>query len=565
MKTEPRLKFTKEEQTAPELKKPIRKVKKAQAKADKAQAKIPKKAVKIRTVDPSTGKVKTKLTFEDKKPPSKLNHAVKAAPINTVSVTAHRKIRQYEDDNLGLEAAHAVEGSTEAGARMTASAVRSQRLRPYRKAAAAERKLERANLNALYKKTELEQPTSNPISKWQQRRAIKRQYAAAKAGRSAETTRQAAEATGTAAKGVVERTKRALEFVQRHKRGFGIILAALVTLGFLLNVLSSCSVIAESVGSAITTSTYPSRDEDMLAAEAAYAAMESELQSYLDNYESTHGYDEYHFDLEDIEHDPYVLISMLTALHGGAWTIDEVQSDLQMLFEKQYILTEDVTTETRYRTETTTEIGDDGEEVEVETQVPYDYTICTVTLDNFNLSHVPIYIMSQEQLSMYALYMGTLGNRPDLFADSTYVSKYSGDYDTYEIPPEALSDQRFANMMAEATKYIGYPYVWGGSSPSTSFDCSGFVSWVINNCGNGWNVGRLGADSLYYICTPVSAANAKPGDLVFFERTYDETGITHVGIYVGNGMMLHCGDPIQYADLSGSYWQSHLYGYGRIR
>ena len=242
-----------------------------------------------------------------------------------------------------------------------------------------------------------------------------------------------------------------------------------------------------------------------------------------------------------------------------------MQSDLQMLFEKQYILTEDVTTETRYRTETTTEIGDDGEEDEVETQVPYDYTICTVTLDNFNLSHVPIYIMSQEQLSMYALYMGTLGNRPDLFADSTYVSKYSGDYDTYEIPPEALSDQRFANMMAEATKYIGYPYVWGGSSPSTSFDCSGFVSWVINNCGNGWNVGRLGADSLYYICTPVSAANAKPGDLVFFERTYDETGITHVGIYVGNGMMLHCGDPIQYADLSGSYWQSHLYGYGRIQ
>ena len=565
MKQEPRLRFTKEEQAAPELKQPIQKVKKAEAKSDKAQAKVPKKAAKSRTVDPATGKVTTKLTFEDKKPPSKLSHAVRAAPVNTLSVAAHREVRQYENDNVGLEAAHFVEGNAESGARMTTSAVRSQRLRPYRKAAAAESRLEKANLNALYKRAELQQPASNPISKWQQRRAIRKQYAAAKAGRTAETTKQAAEATGTAAKGVVEGTKRALEFVQRHKRGFGIILAALLVLAFLVNVFSSCSVLAESVGSAITASTYPSKDEDMLAAEAAYAAMEAELQSYLDNYESTHDYDEYHFDLEDIEHDPYVLISLLTVLYGGAWTIDEVQSDLQMLFEKQYILTEDVTTETRYQTVTTTEIGDDGEEHEVETQVPYEYKICTVTLDNFNLSHVPIYIMSQEQLSMYALYMGTLGNRPDLFADSAYVSKYNGDYNTYEIPPEALSDERFANMMAEATKYIGYPYVWGGSSPSTSFDCSGFVSWVINNCGNGWNVGRLGADSLYYICTPVSPANAKPGDLVFFERTYDEVGITHVGIYVGNGMMLHCGDPIQYADLSGSYWQSHLYGYGRIR
>ena len=574
MKQEPRLKFTTEEQAALELKKSIQKVNKATAKADKAQAKIPKKAVKARTVDPATGKVKTKLTFEDKKPPSKLNHAVKSAPVNTASMAAHREIRQYEDDNLGLEAAHTVEGSAEAGARMITSAVRSQRLRPYRKAAAAEHKLERANLDALYQKAQMDNPTSNPVSKWQQRRAIRKQYAAAKAGRSAETTKQAAEATGTAVQRVAERAKQAAQFIQRHRKGFGVALAALVALAFLLNVFSSCSIMVEGAGSAIAASTYPSKDEDMLAAEAAYVAMEAELQSYLDHYEDTHDYDEYHYDLEDIEHDPYVLISILTALHGGEWTIDEVQSDLQMLFDKQYILTEDVSTETRYRTETRTgtrtvtdpETGEESEEeYEYEATVEYTYTICNVSLDNFNLSHVPIYIMSQEQLSLYAMYMGTLGNRPDLFADSAYVSKYTGDYDTYEIPPEALSDQRFANMMAEATKYIGYPYVWGGSSPATSFDCSGYVSWVINNCGNGWNVGRLGADSLYYICTPVSAANAKPGDLVFFERTYDETGITHVGIYVGNGMMLHCGDPIQYADLSGSYWQSHLYGYGRIR
>ena len=310
----------------------------------------------------------------------------------------------------------------------------------------------------------------------------------------------------------------------------------------------------------------------MLAAEAQYCSMEAELQEYLDTYESTHDYDEYHFDLDDIEHDPYVLISAITALYGGEWTIDEVGGILQTLFDKQYILTETVTTETRYRTETRTgsytytdpETGESvTEEYEYDVQVPYTYYICTVTLENFNLSHVPVYIMSQDQLSMYAMYMGTLGNRPDLFPTSSYIGKYVTDeYTDYDIPPDALEDEVFAAMMEEAEKYLGYPYVWGGSSPSTSFDCSGFVSWVINH--SGWNVGRLGASGLLGICTRVSSANVKPGDLIFFQGTYDTTGASHVGIYVGGGMMIHCGDPIQYANINTSYWQSHFLAFGRL-
>ncbi|MCD8396195.1 MAG: C40 family peptidase, partial [Lachnospiraceae bacterium] len=263
----------------------------------------------------------------------------------------------------------------------------------------------------------------------------------------------------------------------------------------------------------------------------------------------------------------YVLISAITALmDGNAWTIDEVQDIIQMLFDQQYTLTETVTTETRYRTETRTDTDPEtGETTEYEVEVPYTYYICTVTLENFNLSHVPVYVMSEEQLERYSLYMSTLGNRPDLFAGSSYVSLYyNTDYTTYTIPSEALSDEAFANMIAEAEKYLGYPYVWGGSSPSTSFDCSGFVSWVINNCGNGWSVGRQTANGLLNLCTVVSASDAQPGDLIFFQGTYNTSGASHVGIYVGNGMMIHCGDPIQYTSINTSYWQSHFLAYGRL-
>ena len=281
----------------------------------------------------------------------------------------------------------------------------------------------------------------------------------------------------------------------------------------------------------------------MLAAEAQYAGMEADLRYRLDNYEALNpDYDEYHYDLDEIQHDPYVLISMLTALQGGQWTIDDVQDDLVMLFEKQYQLTQTVTIKTS---------GDS------------EYTVCTVTLHNENLSHLPVFIMSEDKVGIYAMYMSTLGNRPDLFPTSAYPhASTKKEYTNYDIPPEALKDEQFAAMMKEAEKYLGYPYVWGGSNPTTSFDCSGFVSWVINH--SGWNVGRLGAQGLYDICTPVSSADAKPGDLVFFEHTYDTIGISHVGIYVGNGMMIAAGDPIGYTSIETSYWQSHFYAFARL-
>ena len=568
MKREPRLQFSDADLAEPKLEKPIKRVKKAEAKADKAQAKIPKKTVvkKERGFDPATGKVKTQLRFEEvdkKKPPSKLTHAVQDAPANFVLSQVHREVRQSEDDNVGVEAAHKVEQAVESGGRLVQSAHRAHQLKPYRAAIRAEKKLERANLDALQKKAEIDSPTSNPVSKWQQKQAIKKQYAAAKHNQAAQTTAKAAENTAKAAKKAAEKAEKAGKYVWEHRRGFAIAAAILLMLAFLLNGLSSCSVIMDGVGSGIAASTYPSQDADMLGAEAQYCAMEAELQRYLDTYESTHDYDEYHFDLDTIEHDPYVLISMITALHQGEWTLDEVQGTLQMLFDRQYILTEDVVVETRYRTETDTWTDADGNTHTDTYQVPYDYYICTVTLENFNLSHVPVYIMSEEQLGMYATYMATLGNRPDLFPGSGYIGKYvEGSYTDYDIPPEALDDEVFDAIIKEAEKYLGYPYVWGGSSPSTSFDCSGFVSWVINH--SGWDVGRLGAQGLCNICTPVSSANVKPGDLVFFTGTYDTPGVSHVGIYVGNNMMIHCGDPISYANLNSSYWQSHFYRYGRL-
>lgn len=568
MKREPRLQFSDADLAEPKLEKPIKRVKKAEAKADKAQAKIPKKTVakKERGFDPATGKVKTQLRFEEvdkKKPPSKLTHAVQDAPANLILSQVHREVRQSEDDNVGVEAAHKVEQAVESGGRLVQSAHRAHQLKPYRAAIRAEKKLERANLDALQKKAEIDSPTSNPVSKWQQKQAIKKQYAAAKHNQAAQTTAKAAENTAKAAKKAAEKAEKAGKYVWEHRRGFAIAAAILLMLAFLLNGLSSCSVIMDGVGSGIAASTYPSQDADMLSAEAQYCAMEAELQHYLDTYESTHDYDEYHFDLDTIEHDPYVLISIITALHQGEWTLDEVQGTLQMLFDRQYILTEDVVVETHYRTETDTWTDADGNTHTDTYQVPYDYYICTVTLENFNLSHVPVYIMSEEQLGMYATYMATLGNRPDLFPGSGYIGKYvEGSYTDYDIPPEVLDDEVFAAIIKEAEKYLGYPYVWGGSSPSTSFDCSGFVSWVINH--SGWDVGRLGAQGLCNICTPVPSANVKPGDLVFFTGTYDTPGVSHVGIYVGNNMMIHCGDPISYANLNSNYWQSHFYRYGRL-
>ena len=548
---EPRLHFTEEERGNSSLEKPIRKAEKAAKRAERAQEKISKRKIRKTIVEPDTGKVSSKLVLEEKKkPPSKLTYGIQDTPGKIITGKAHKEIRESEQDNVGVESAHKSEEMLETGGRLLREGYRSHKLKPYRKAAQAERRLEKANLQVLYQKAYQDNPalSSNPLSRWQQRQAIKKQYIAAK--RTRQTAGTAAKGVGKTAKSagnVAGRTGQAADFVRKHKKGALLLLALFLLVCVLMSMVSSCSMMASSIGSVVSGSTYPSKDEALLGAEDAYAAMEAELQSYLDNYERTHSYDEYHFDLDEIKHDPYVLMSLLTAYYQKEWTLSDVEGLLDTLFDRQYILTEEVEVETRYDSE------DD----------PYDYYICYVTLENFDLSHLPVYFLSEEQLSLYAMYMQTLGNRPDLFPQSEYPNA-SGreEYLDYDVPPEALEDETFAAMLAEAEKYLGMPYVWGGPSPATSFDCSGFISWVLNH--SGWNVGRMTANGLFNYCTPVSSTNAKPGDLIFFQGTYDTAGASHVGLYVGGGMMIHCGDPISYANINTSYWQSHYLTFGRL-
>ncbi len=425
-------------------------------------------------------KYSEKLHFNETKPPTKLS--------NAALTSVRRELRKDDDDNSATEAANT--GVEVAGY------------------------------------------SSHSYSRWRQKQEIKKAYIAAKRGQQAAfNTAQTINPAQKAVKG----TKKAGEFLVRNKKGLIIAGAIAAVLLFMLGAVSSCSLLFQNGMSSVGSTTYPSEDVDMLEAEAKYCQLETELREFLDDYEAYHDYDEYHFEIDEIKHDPYVLISAVTALHGGSWTVDEVGEILELLFERQYILTESV---------------NDG--------------VCTVKLTNFNLSHVPVYVMTEEELAQYAAFMGTLGGRPDLFPDSEYVDLYSGNYEKYEIPPSALEDEIFAAIIAEAEKYLGMPYVWGGSNPSTSFDCSGFVSWVVNNCGVGWSIGRLSAQGLCDYCTLVTATNAKPGDLIFFKGTYDTPNVSHVGIYVGGNRMLHCGDPIQYADLTDDYWQEHFYAFGRL-
>ena len=469
----------------------------------------------------------------------------------------HGKLYEVEHENVGTEGAHRSELAAESvyrfGRRKLRKAIREH---PAKAVERAESKHIKATADYYYRKTVEEHPEmqeGGAVSRYLQKQKIKRQYA--------KQAREAARQTAKAAEGTASVTGKLTEkvsaYIKEHPGGLLLLLAAFLLLVVLQSCMSSLVTVGNGVAGAIGASTYAAEDADLLGAEAAYCALEDELQRYLDTYTRTHDYDEYHFDLDTIEHDPYVLISMISALHEGAWTLDEVLGTLQDLFDRQYILTEDVVVEVRYRTVTRT----DSEGNDYDVEVPYNYYICYVTLENFNLSHVPVYMMSEEQLSMYALYMSTLGNRPDLFPSSGYIGKYiTNRPPEHEVPESYLDDETFAAILKEAEKYLGFPYVWGGSSPSTSFDCSGFVSYVYNQCG--WSFGRLGAQGLYNICSRTSSP--RPGDLVFFVGTYDTAGISHVGIYVGDGWMLHCGDPISYANLNSSYWQSHLYAYGRL-
>ena len=472
----------------------------------------------------------------------------------------HGKLYEVEHENVGTEGAHRSELAAESVYRFSRRKLRKAiREHPAKAVERAESKHIKATADYYYRKTVEEHPEmqeSGAVSRYLQKQKIKRQYA--------KQAREAAQQTAKAAEGTASVTGRLTEkvsaYIREHPGGLLLLLAAFLLLVVLQSCMSSLVTVGNGVAGAIGASTYAAEDADLLGAEAAYCALEDELQRYLDTYTRTHDYDEYHFDLDTIEHDPYVLISILTALREGAWTLEEVQGTLQMLFDHQYILTEDVVVEQRYYLETDTWTDEDGNTHSDTYRVYYDYYICYVTLENFNLSHLPIYIMGEDQLSRYALYMATLGNRPDLFPSSPYVEKYTSPPVEHDIPEAYLADETFAAILKEAEKYIGFPYVWGGSSPSTSFDCSGFVSYVYNQCG--WSFGRLGAQGLYNISTRTSSP--KPGDLVFFTGTYDTPGISHVGIYVGDGWMLHCGDPIGYANLNSSYWQSHFYAYGKL-
>lgn len=578
-----RLKFTDEEQADPDLQKYIRRSDRAADKLDAAKEAIPtKKVLKTeRVFDEAAGKGKTRLRFEDveKKPNGHLRHNPLSRPVQELKATAHGEVRKVEHENVGVEAGHKGEELAERGAARAVggirSAVREHRMKPWRDAVKAENASIKANAEFLYQKALHDDPAlaaSNPVSRFLQKKRIQRNYA--KEIRQAEkTAKNTAAATKSAAQKAKDAFKETFIYVKNHSRVVLLIIGIGACVGLLFGGMSSCSIMGGSGVSGVFMTSYLSEDADMLAAEAAYADLEAELQDELDNYESYHpGYDEYRFDLDEIGHDPYVLISILSAFHEGVFTIGEVQSELQTLFDRQYTLTQTVTVEVRYRTETRTGYDvvtdpDTGEvtveEYEYEVEVPYNYYICNVTLENFDLSHLPVYMMDEEQLSLYAAYMSTLGNRPDLFGGGEYPNASALQEPTYyDIPPEALEDETFAAMIAEAEKYLGYPYVWGGSSPSTSFDCSGFVSWVINH--SGWNVGRLGAQGLYNICTPVSSSQAKPGDLIFFKGTYDTPGVSHVGIYVGGGMMIHCGSPISYTSINTNYWQAHYFSFGRL-
>lgn len=537
---EPRLHFTEEERADPALEKPIRKAEKAAAKADKAQAKIPKKQVKRAEVDPKTGKVTTKLVLEDKpRPPSKLSHAVRDAPGNAVAGKIHQEIQETEDDNVGVESAHKSEEAVETGVHLVQEGYRSHKLKPYRKAAQAERKLEKANVNALYQKSLQENPqlASNPLSRWQQKQQIKKQYAAAKrAAQSGGSAAGAAQKTGKAAKTVKEKAQQAGAYVMRHKKGFGIALGLFLIVCLLLNTMSSCSMMAQSIGSAISGTTYPSDDPELVAVEADYAAKEAALQAEIDNIESSHpGYDEYRYDLDMIGHDPHELAAYLSAVLQG-YTRASAQAELERIFAAQYQLTLTEEVEVRYRTETRT----DSEGNEYDVEVPYNYYILNVTLTSKPISSVASELLTPDQLEMYQVYRQTLGNKPLIFG--------GGSADTSDS--ESLAGVEFVNGTRPGNQAVvdiaksqvgnvgGQPYwSWYGFTSRVEW-CACFVSWCYGQMG--LSEPRFAACQSQGIPWFQSHgqwggrdyANIAPGDAIFFDWDLDGSA-DHVGIVVG--------------------------------
>ena len=581
-KRNPRLNFTEEDLANPKLEKQIGKVQKAEEKLDKAYEKIPKKKklVMERGFDEAKGKKKTKIHFEEmeKKPPhrQKFHQPVERMTSSAENVL-HGKIYEVEKENVGVESGHLGERTAESAVRHSArkinSAYRQHRLKPYLDAEKAEKVLEKETVKFRYQKAMAENPklSSSPLSRFMQKRKIQREYAkeVRAAGKAGSTISQNVRKT------VKEAGKKAVVFIRRGGKWLVILLPVFLIVVLLGGGITSCSSMFTGGLNSVIASSYTAEDADINGAEADYLAKENELRLQLARIETDYpGYDEYHYNLSEIGHDPYELTSYLTVMFED-YSRAEVQSELQRLFNLQYSISYDTKKEVRTRTETQTtyewewnEELEDWEliEYEEEVEVEYDYWILTTTLHNNSLGGILTGSLNADQKERYDVLLETRGNREGLFPDSPALAGgiNIGEYTDYDIPPEALTDVKFRRMITEAEQYLGYPYVWGGSNPQTSFDCSGFVSWVINHCGNGWDVGRLGAEGLKNICAIIPPSEAKPGDLIFFQGTYNTTGASHVAIYCGNNMMIHCGNPIQYANITGAYWQEHFYCFGRL-
>ena len=495
---------------------------------------------------------------------------------DAISAKAHQSVRNADqDNNSGVEAAHFSEGSAEGAARAGSRFQYGRKLRQYKKLERLEKKADKDAVDSIFAERMKSDPQagSNLFSRWRQKQAIKKEYAAAKAGAAA--AENTASGTAKAAQGTVSITEKAFQFVQSHSH----IIIGIAAVGLLVLVIagsvSSCSVLINGGGNVVLGTSYTAEDEDLKGVETDYTKLEDKLRKQIDRIETDHpGYDEYRYNLAEIGHNPYELASLLTVEFEN-YTRSQVQARLQSIFEAQYELKLEEKVEIRTRKETRVgyrynPITGTGHTYTYQVTVQYEYKILNVTLLNRGVDYVARNSgLTDDQLQRYEVTLECRGNRDDLFAGIAFATPdgagSSGEYQDYDIPGEALTDEKFRKMITEAEKYLGYPYVWGGSSPSTSFDCSGFVSWVINHCGNGWNVGRQTANGLMGKCDIIPKSEAKPGDLIFFQKTYNTSGASHVGIYVGNGMMIHCGSPISYASIETSYWRQHYYCMGRIR
>ena len=495
---------------------------------------------------------------------------------DTISAKAHQSVRNADqDNNSGVEAAHFTEGSAEGAARAGSRFQYGRKLRQYKKLERLEKKGNKDAVDSIFAERMKSDPQagSNLFSRWRQKQAIKKEYAAAKAGAAA--AENTASGTAKAAQGTVSITEKAFQFVQSHSH----IIIGIAAVGLLVLVIagsvSSCSVLINGGGNVVLGTSYTAEDEDLKGVETDYTKLEDKLRKQIDRIETDHpGYDEYRYNLAEIGHNPYELASLLTVEFEN-YTRSQVQARLQSIFEAQYELKLEEKVEIRTRKETRVgyrynPITGTGHTYTYQVTVQYEYKILNVTLLNRGVDYVARNSgLTDDQLQRYEVTLECRGNRDDLFAGIAFATPdgagSSGEYQDYDIPGEALTDEKFRKMITEAEKYLGYPYVWGGSSPSTSFDCSGFVSWVINHCGNGWNVGRQTANGLMGKCDIIPKSEAKPGDLIFFQKTYNTSGASHVGIYVGNGMMIHCGNPISYASIETNYWRQHYYCMGRIR